>query len=527
MIWDLGQVLACLRLFSFGYCALRNGRRFLVTIPSRSPSPTLQGCRTFTPGNRAWPRVAGRPKPPVVTIFVGAQHAGPGADPGREMVLSGRSTLCPTHMLGSAPPRAMASKRPQVGAFPCGSDFQARLIDHRSKRAPLHRPLSQHVLLPPRSLRRGPQPHLCDNTARMAAQFTPRPLKTFQRRLLAWFRAHQRDLPWRSSRDPYRVWVAEVMLQQTRIAAVLPYYHRFLKIFPTVESLARAPQEKVLQLWSGLGYYSRARNLHRAAKEITARHGGEFPRTLNAALALPGIGRYTAAAVLSIAYGQSLAVLDGNVARVLARLGAIRGDLRAPRRWEQLATSAQCYLAPAAPGDWNQALMELGETICTPQIPRCAACPVSRWCSARARNLTREIPAPRRKRAPVKIRIAAAILRDPRGRTILIRDPGAHDDVLFSRMWQFPAVEVARHAKTELAKYLRDLLKVDCASLRLEPLPSARHGVTFRNITLLPFLARVPHLPTHPRTRVLLIGRLAQLSVSSATHKIAAALAGR
>jgi A/G-specific adenine glycosylase len=359
----------------------------------------------------------------------------------------------------------------------------------------------------------------------MPLRFTLRTLKTFQGRLLDWFRAHQRDLPWRASRDPYRVWVAEVMLQQTRIAAVLPYYDRFLKTFPTVGSLARTPQEKVLQLWSGLGYYSRARNLHRAAKEITARYGGEFPRTLEAALALPGIGRYTAAAVLSIAYDEPLAVLDGNVARVLARLGAIGGDLRAPSRWRQLGATAQQLLALSAPGDWNQALMELGETICTPQIPRCGACPISRSCLARARNLTREIPAPRRKRAPVKIRIAAAILRDPRGRTILVRDPGAHDDVLFSRMWQFPAVEVARHPEEELAAHLQDVLRIDCASLRLEPLPSARHGVTFRNITLLPFLARVARLPKRARTRVLLLSRLAQIPVSSATHKIAASLA--
>jgi A/G-specific adenine glycosylase len=358
----------------------------------------------------------------------------------------------------------------------------------------------------------------------MKSQFTPRALKVFQRRLLVWFSKHRRDLPWRASRDPYRIWVAEIMLQQTRIAAVLPYYHRFLKSFPTVESLARAPQDKVLQLWSCLGYYSRARNLHRAAKDIVAHHQGKFPPTLEAALALPGVGRYTAAAVLSIAYDQPFAVLDGNVARVLARLGAIRGDLRAPARWRQLSETAQHLLAPSGPGDWNQALMELGETICTPQIPRCGTCPISRTCLARARNLTREIPAPRVKRAPVKIRIAAAILRDPRGRTILVRDPGAHDDVLFSRMWQFPAVEVTRHAEAELAAHLHDILKLNSASLRLEPLPAARHGVTFRNITLLPFLARVSVLPKRPRTRVLPLSHLAQLPVSSATHKIAAAL---
>jgi A/G-specific adenine glycosylase len=357
----------------------------------------------------------------------------------------------------------------------------------------------------------------------MPFDLTPRCRASFQRRLLAWFRAHRRDLPWRTSRDPYRIWIAEIMLQQTRIAAVLPYYARFLKQFPTVESLARARQENVLRLWSGLGYYSRARNLHRAAREIVARHSGQFPRGLEDALALPGIGRYTAAAVLSIAYDAPFAVLDGNVARVLARLGAIRGDLRAPSRWRNLGETAQQLLARNAPGDWNQALMELGETVCTPQTPRCTECPVSRFCSARSLGLADKIPAPRRKRAAVTIRIAAAILRDPSGRTILVRDPGAHDGVLFSRMWQFPAVEVAREPKAELETHLREILELDSTPLKLEALPAARHGVTFRNITLLPFLARVPHLPKRARTRVLPLARLVRIPVSSATRKIAAA----
>jgi A/G-specific adenine glycosylase len=383
--------------------------------------------------------------------------------------------------------------------------------------------------------------HSCDNGTRMQDLLTLRTRKGFQRRLLDWFAAHRRDLPWRarcdassgrSYPDAYRIWVAEIMLQQTRIAAVMPYYERFLEKFPTVESLACAPLDDVLRLWSGLGYYSRARNLHGAAREIVAQHGGEFPRALDAALALPGIGHYTAAAVLSMAYDVPLAVLDGNVARVLARLGAIRGDLRAPRRWRELAAAAQNQLAPrlparAMPGDWNQALMELGERICTPQIPRCPKCPVARWCLACARGLTREIPAPQRKRAPVRVRIAAVILRDPRGRTLLVQDPGAHDDVLFSRLWQFPAVEVAHDARGELTAHVREILDLDGAPLELEALPAARHGVTFRNVTLLPFLARVARLPKRPRTRVLPLDRLRQLPVSSATHKIAAALNGR
>ena len=313
------------------------------------------------------------------------------------------------------------------------------------------------------------------------------------------------------------------MLQQTRIAAVIPYYDRFLDRFPTVESLAEAASPEVLQYWSGLGYYSRARNLHRAAKEIVAAHAGKFPRTLDEALALPGIGHYTAAAVLSIAYDVPLAVLDGNVARVLARLGAIRGDLRESTRWRQLKNTAEAFLACYAPSDWNQGLMELGEIVCTPQIPRCGECPVSRWCRAYALNLSRVIPAPRNKRARVSIQIAAAILRDPQGRTILVKDPGAHDDVLFSRMWQFPAIEVATHAATELTNHVRESLGIEISSL--EPLATARHGVTFRNITLLPFLANVSELPKRARTRILALSRLGELPVSSATHKIAAAVA--
>jgi len=357
------------------------------------------------------------------------------------------------------------------------------------------------------------------------SDFTPRTLAKFQSSLLGWFSAHRRDFPWRSSRDPYRIWIAEIMLQQTRIAAVLPYYDRFLKKFPTVESLRRARLQEVLKMWSGLGYYSRARNLHRAAKEIVSTHDGQFPRGHNEALALPGIGNYTAAAVLSIAYDVPLAVLDGNVARVLARLGAVRGELREPATWRKLSERAQHLLAFEAPGDWNQALMELGEVICTPQSPRCSVCPISRWCRARKLKLTAEIPAIRKKRAPVNVRIAAAILLDSKNRTLLIRDPGAHDHVLFSRMWQFPAVEVARAPKDELTAHLHAILKIDPASFHLEALPQARHGVTFRNITLLPFLARVARLPKLPRTRILPLDDLARLPVSSATRKIADAVA--
>ena len=365
----------------------------------------------------------------------------------------------------------------------------------------------------------------CENTPRARIEMTihlkPRSLRTFQSRLLAWFRAHRRELPWRASRDPYRIWVAEIMLQQTRIAAVIPYYDRFLRRFPDVRALARARQPEVLKFWSGLGYYSRARNLHAAAKTIVTKHNGEFPLDLEAALSLPGIGTYTAAAILSIAYDEPYAVLDGNVARVLARVGAVRGDLREPRTWRNLSETATQLLARKAASDWNQALMELGETICTPQSPQCADCPIHRWCDAHALGLADEIPAPRKKRAGVNIKIAAAILCDPQGHTLLVKEPGGHDHVLFSRMWEFPAVEVKQNARSELAKHLRSTLGMN--GVELEALPEARHGVTFRNVTLLPFLARVGQLPANagPSGRILPLEKIARVPISSATRKIA------
>ncbi|HEY4740979.1 MAG TPA: A/G-specific adenine glycosylase [Candidatus Acidoferrales bacterium] len=349
----------------------------------------------------------------------------------------------------------------------------------------------------------------------------PKSLGSFRRKLLRWFRANQRTHPWRRDRNPYRVWLAEVMLQQTRIAAVIPYYENFLAKFPDVRALAQASEHDLLRHWAGLGYYSRARNLRRAAKEIVEQHRSEFPRDHAAALKLPGIGSYTAAAVLSIAYDAPHAVLDGNVARVLARLTATRGDLRAPRQWQQLAAIAQELLPPDSAGDWNQALMELGETICTPKSPNCEVCPVRSFCEAFKRGLVDEIPAPRKKRAQVRQRIEAAVLLDSRGRTLLVRDPGAHDDVLFSRMWQFPAVHTSSNGGAELAKHLRD--KYGFAPAALTELALAKHCVTFRNITLAPFLARVRELPKIARSRALLLSELDRVPISSATRKIAAA----
>jgi A/G-specific adenine glycosylase len=354
-------------------------------------------------------------------------------------------------------------------------------------------------------------------------------LPSFQSQLLAWFAGAKRDLDWRRTSDPYHVWISEIMLQQTRVATVLPYYRRFLTQFPSVDALARARPDVVLRYWAGLGYYSRARNLHRAAKEIVARHEGNFPKRLEEALALPGIGNYTAAAVLSIAYGEPHAVLDGNVARVLARLGAIRGDVRQPITWRKLADAANALL-PAqgthdeGPGDWNQAMMELGATLCTPRAPQCGGCPVARWCRAHALGIAGTLPSARKKRRPISLALSAAVLLDARGRTLVLRQKNDHG-VLFSSLWQFPAIQASKPDARKLARYLKSAFGI---SADLQPLPPARHTVTFRKILLAPFLVRVRKLPA-PRVlktggvRKPVLSELERLPISSATQKIAAA----
>jgi A/G-specific adenine glycosylase len=205
-------------------------------------------------------------------------------------------------------------------------------------------------------------------------------LGRFRQALLRWYDQHHRNLPWRKTRDPYRIWLSEIMLQQTRVAAVVDHYRIFLKRFPHVQALAAATEDAVLAAWSGLGYYRRARMLYQCAREIVRKHGGRFPQTAEGLQALPGIGRYTAAAVASIAFAEPVAVVDGNVERVLQRLTGI--DLTTPQTWQR----AQALLAISRPGDFNQAMMELGATVCVPGQPRCPNCPVRKWCATQPSN---------------------------------------------------------------------------------------------------------------------------------------------
>lgn len=356
-------------------------------------------------------------------------------------------------------------------------------------------------------------------------------LVRFRKNLLSWFRQFQRDLPWRRTHDPYPIWLSEIMLQQTRVAAVIPYYEQFLARFPTVEALASAPEEEVLRLWSGLGYYSRVRNLQKAAQEIVAKHEGRFPCDLEQALALPGIGAYTAAAILSIAYQKKLAVLDGNVARVLARLGALRGELRANGTWNNLQTTADQLLDGKSPRDWNQAMMELGATLCTPRSPQCLLCPVGEFCEARKKGLADVIPEKRAKRGTVEVTLAALVLSDSRGNTLLLPPPAraaksaAANDVptLVSRMWHFPTVPVQREtAAAELRKFVEEtFLNGKKLTGELEPLRIVRHAVTYRSIRILAFLAKVETMPKISGGKVLPLGELSQLAISNLTRKVA------
>src|SRR6202035_1530752 len=241
-------------------------------------------------------------------------------------------------------------------------------------------------------------------------------------------------------------------LQQTRVVAVIPYFEKFCARFPEVRLLAEAEEAEVLRMWSGLGYYSRARNLQAAALQIVRDHGGTFPTTEEHIRALRGIGQYTTNAILSIAFGKNHAVVEGNVARVVARLEAVCGDLRDGSRWESVQCTADHLLAPGAPRNWNQAMMELGATICTPRSPQCLLCPVAKFCRARKMGIQELIPEKRKKRATVDVFLAAAVLVDDRNRCILLPPPkngaektSAHDiSTLLSKMWHFPPTAVSQ-----------------------------------------------------------------------------------
>ena len=259
----------------------------------------------------------------------------------------------------------------------------------------------------------------------------PTPLR---RLLLEHYDAHRRDLPWRQNREPYRVWVSEIMLQQTRVETAIPYYDRWIERFPTVEALADGDEESVLKAWEGLGYYSRARNLHRSARLVRERLGGVIPQDSHSLKTLPGIGEYTSGAIASIAYGEVVPAVDGNVRRVLSRLFDLEDPMDASlrKRAGELVDSDR-------PGDWNQALMELGATVCTPRSPRCSACPLTGECRALAEGTQELRPASKRRPRVRAVSYAVVVALNSAGEVLMVRRP---PDGLLGGLWEFPAVEM-------------------------------------------------------------------------------------
>lgn len=309
------------------------------------------------------------------------------------------------------------------------------------------------------------------------------------RRLLEWFDRHQRVLPWREDRDAYRVWVSEIMLQQTRVDVVVPYFERFVSRFPSVYALAEAGIDEVLSHWSGLGYYRRGRQLHEAACRVAA--AGSFPRTVEGLMELPGIGPYTAAAVASIAFGVLTPVLDGNVERVLSRQLALRDDPKAKPARRTLFAAAEELLDPIRPGDSNQAMMELGATVCVPRQPRCGECPLAADCKGRSAGDPESYPAPRRRRETVRERRLVVLVED-RGRVLLFRRQ--EDATLLAGLWELPWVEIAEGTDAEAARgAIEDALRerYGCHWRLLERAGEARHSITFRAIALEIFRAEV------------------------------------
>ncbi|HLX62308.1 MAG TPA: A/G-specific adenine glycosylase [Planctomycetota bacterium] len=264
------------------------------------------------------------------------------------------------------------------------------------------------------------------------------------RPLAAWFSRAKRPMPWRGTRDPYRVWISEIMLQQTQVATVIPYYERFLAKFPSVAALAAAPLDEVLKLWAGLGYYSRARNLHRGARVIIERFGGELPAAPETIREIPGIGDYTAGAILSMAFNLPEALVDGNVARVLSRVLLLDGDWRGGAGKRAVWSAARELVAGAAraglhPGDFNEALMELGATVCSPRAPECGQCPIRTHCAARKKGVQSDYPQLKERGESPEWHLRAWIVRGTKGR-ILFAQRGAEG--LFGGMWELPTERV-------------------------------------------------------------------------------------
>ena len=315
-------------------------------------------------------------------------------------------------------------------------------------------------------------------------------VQDFRRLLLAWYDASARELPWRKDKDPYRVWVSEIMLQQTRVAAVIEHYQEFLRRFPTVKKLASAREASVLAAWSGLGYYRRARMLHAAAKLVARERKGKFPKTSAEWRDLPGIGRYTAAAISSIAFGETAAVVDGNVERVLQRILAIR--LAGEAFWRE----AEALLDSLRPGDFNQAMMELGATVCTPRSPVCLTCPVVQLCATRGEG---QFGGTVTRQARKEIDLA---LHRRNGEVLLVQRP--RNDRLMAGMWELPHVSSNARSRSRRPS-------------EASPIFSVRHTITVTDYTVRVWGCEVPRTDSG---RWVSWGRLSRMPITGLTRKV-------
>jgi A/G-specific adenine glycosylase len=348
---------------------------------------------------------------------------------------------------------------------------------------------------------------------------TPVEISGLRRRVLAWYESDRRPLPWRATRDPYRIWVSEVMLQQTQVNTVIPYYRRFIRRLPNVRQLARADLEDVLKLWEGLGYYARARNLHRAAGMLVERHAGRIPDRWEDFRALPGVGDYIAAALLSIAFEKPYAVVDGNVKRVLARLLTMAAPVNQTASHTIFQAEADRLLDRRRPGDFNQAVMELGAMVCTPSSPNCTICPLTRFCAAHRGGTVAQYPRRVASRPVPEVQIAVGVVYK-NGRVLITRRPSQG---LLGGLWEFPGGKL-REDESPAAACVREIKEEVNLEVTIErPLVQVRHAYSHFRIHMHVFRCRFTagrvHLNGPVDHRWVRIADLDQFVFPKANHK--------
>ncbi|EOH87765.1 A/G-specific adenine glycosylase [Enterococcus pallens] len=328
--------------------------------------------------------------------------------------------------------------------------------------------------------------------------WSPEKVQQFQMDFLDWYQKEKRNLPWRYNQDPYRVWISEIMLQQTRVDTVIDYYYRFMEAFPTIADLAKAPEDKLLKIWEGLGYYSRARNLQAAAKQILDEFGGQFPDTIDDIRSLKGIGPYTAGAIGSISFKLSEPAIDGNVMRVVSRLFCIEADIAKANSRKVFDEAMRKIISHEEPGDFNQAMMDLGSSICTPKAPKCEVCPIQAFCLAFKEQRQTEFPVKSKKLKPKDVYYVAGVIENNQQEFLLQQRP---ESGLLASMWLFPLEEISMEKFTELKSSYTEELNLFSSELVAEDSP-----IIFSNDPVVwqkKILGEVTHVFSHLRWHIL------------------------